>query len=164
VAENRVRDAEVFESARWSGNVAEGTLTGSETILLVEDEAFVRDVTREVLLAAGYTVLTSRTAAEALSIFAGHHREVDLLVTDIVLPGETGRTLARGLRLHNPDLAVLFITGYAEQMNVGEAERADSLAKPFSTGVLLRRIKELLDRRQAWRRDVGLLKRASGSA
>jgi two-component system, cell cycle sensor histidine kinase and response regulator CckA len=156
--------AESFESGCGIGKVVEGTQGGAETILFVEDEAFVRDVTREVLLATGYAVLTARTAAEGLIAYQEHHGAIDLLLTDIVLPGESGHTLASKLRLLNPEMGVLFVTGYPEQMNVREAESAECLAKPFSTGVLLRRIRELLDRRQVWRQESRLVKHASGCA
>lgn len=126
---------------------------GAETILLVEDEAFVRKVTCEVLRSAGYGVLTAENAAEAVGVYEGRRGEVELLLTDVVLPGETGRALARRLRRENPELKVLLVTGYGEQMGLLEAKqelkheprREECLAKPFSSAVLLRRIKQLLE-------------------
>jgi two-component system, cell cycle sensor histidine kinase and response regulator CckA len=132
----------------WDHDVIGATLGCRETILFVEDEDFVRNVTGEVLCSAGYRVLAVRNAFEALAVYDQHHGEIDLLLTDVVLPGENGRGLARKLRLRNPALAVLLVTGYVEQMATHEAEPAECLAKPFSTGILLQKIRELLDDRR----------------
>ena len=139
-----------------------GAMQGNaETILYVEDESFVRDVTREVLRSAGYTVLAARNAVEALAAYGEHRGQVDLLLTDVILPGETGCVLASKLRLQNPRLAVLLVTGYAEQVAAhqvgpaagqaaGQADgQTECMAKPFSTVVLLRKIRELLGERRA---------------
>jgi two-component system cell cycle sensor histidine kinase/response regulator CckA len=130
------------------------TMAGAETILLVEDEAFVREVTCEVLRSAGYRVLTAKNAAEATGFFDVQCGEVELLLSDVVLPGETGRVLAGKLRRQNPRLKVLLVTGYGEQMGLletvdgakHEVEREQCLAKPFSSEVLLRRVRQLLGR------------------
>jgi CheY-like chemotaxis protein len=139
---------EATAKSAWDQDVIGSTFGCRETILFVEDEDFVRDVTGEVLRSAGYRVLAVRNASEALAKYEGHSSEIDLLLTDVILPGENGRSLARGLRLRNPVLAVLLVTGYAEQMFTHEAEHAECLAKPFSTGVLLQRIRQLLDERR----------------
>jgi DNA-binding response OmpR family regulator len=76
---------------------------------------------------------------------------VALLLTDVILPGETGRALATRLRCENPELKVLLVTGYAEQMDFGEGADEEWLAKPFSTEVLLRRVRRLLDRADSGR-------------
>jgi CheY-like chemotaxis protein len=128
----------------WDHDVIGSTIGRSETILFVEDEEFVRDVTAEVLRSAGYRVLAVGNASEALATYDQHAGEIDLLLTDVVLPGETGRGLARKLKLRNSILAVLLVTGYAEQMATDESECVECLAKPFSTGVLLQRIRKLL--------------------
>jgi two-component system, cell cycle sensor histidine kinase and response regulator CckA len=130
---------------------------GTETILFVEDEAFVRKVTTEVLGAAGYRVLTAQNAEDAVQIYRRHSGEINLLLTDLVLPGETGRELALRLRRlvhhnvhhtlgHNFDhpLKVLFLTGYVEYMRVLDGE--ECLPKPFSTSSLLQKIRQVLDR------------------
>ncbi len=123
---------------RWQPGVEAG-LHGGETILLVEDEAFVREVTCEVLRSAGYQVSTAATAREARREYE-RNGGVDCVITDVVLPGESGRKLAERLWEEAPQLKVLFVTGYAEQMDT-----RDCLAKPFSTTVLLRRVRMLLD-------------------
>jgi len=132
------------EEIAWHGSVALQTPAGEETILLVEDEAFVREVTGEVLRSAGYRVLMAKNAAEGARLFDMHRAEIELLVTDVVLPGESGRALSRRLRDANPELKTLLVTGYAEQLGLLEAEPEEFLAKPFSTEVLLRRVRQLL--------------------
>ena len=124
----------------------EGALTGSETILYVEDEAFVRDVTCEVLRSAGYRVVTARNAAGGAQAYDLERGAVDLLLTDMILPGENGRALSTRLKRENPALKVLFVTGYAEQMGLRVGEHEECLAKPFSSGTLLQTLRRLIDR------------------
>ena len=116
-----------------------------ETILFVEDEGFVREPIREVLQSAGYQVLTAKTAAEAARIYEQCRGAVDLLLTDVVLPGETGPTLAQRLQKKNPALRVLLITGYAAQMGLRAEKTQELLAKPFSTFALLKKVRQVLD-------------------
>ena len=160
--------AQIPEAARagagWNCALDEAKLGGSETILFVEDEAFVRNVTSEVLRSAGYKVLTAKNADEALAAYREYRGAVDFLLTDVILPGETGTTLAGRLRREDPELKVLFVTGYAEQLGLCKGERAECLAKPFSTVVLLQRIKQLLDSRQAWAGEQHRVKHACGNA
>jgi two-component system, cell cycle sensor histidine kinase and response regulator CckA len=85
---------------------------GHGTILLVEDEARLREITCEILEAAGYRVLKARNALEAISIFNEYKAIVRLLVTDVVLPGQSGRDLANDLRSISAKLRVIFISGY----------------------------------------------------
>jgi two-component system, cell cycle sensor histidine kinase and response regulator CckA len=113
------------------------------TILYVEDEAFVREVTREVLQAAGYCVLAAKDAAEAIALYQEHCGGIDLLLTDVVLPGENGRELAARLKRRNERLKVILASGYGEQM-ADEGTPNECLPKPFSSEVLLQRVGELL--------------------
>ena len=137
---------ETLEDAnQWCPGAGEEMLRGAETILFVEDEAFVRDVTCEVLRSAGYRVLSAKNATEAIRSYDARRGEVELLLTDVVLPGETGLALAGRLRSEAPDLKVLLVTGYAEQMGRREGKHEECLAKPFSTEVLLRSVRRLLD-------------------
>jgi len=129
----------------WCPVAGEETLRGAETILFVEDEAFVREVTCEVLRSAGYRVLTAKNATEAMCYYEACRGEVELLLTDVVLPGETGLALAGRLRRADPELKVLLVTGYAEQMGRREAKHEECLAKPFSTKALLQSVRHLLD-------------------
>jgi DNA-binding response OmpR family regulator len=78
-------------------------------------------------------------------VYDARRGEVELLLTDVILPGETGRVLAGRLRRKDPELKVLLVTGYAEQMGRREAKPEECLAKPFSSEVLLRRVRQLLD-------------------
>ncbi len=115
------------------------TPRGTETILLVEDEAAVRDIATAVLELQGYSVLAAGDAAEALAI-AEQSAGVDLLVTDIVLPGDVnGRELAERLRACRPELEILYMSGYTDdpQLREGIDDRhAAFLQKPFTRGML----------------------------
>jgi CheY-like chemotaxis protein len=135
----------IEESIGWSRTADEVTSEGSKTILFLEDEAFVRDVTCEVLRSAGYLVLSAKNALEAERAYDQSSDEVDLLLADVVLPGETGRMFAVRLRRKNPALKVLLVTGYGEQMGTREGSQEECLAKPFSAEVLLRRVRQRLD-------------------
>jgi len=122
----------------------EAILNDPRTILLVEDEIFVRQVASEVLRAAGYRVLSAQNAAEAAQIYAEAEGDVDLLLTDLILPGETGRALGKRLRLADPLLPVLLATGYGDQMNCGAGE--ECLAKPFASEDLLGKVRRLIEK------------------
>jgi CheY-like chemotaxis protein len=89
---------------------------GSETVLLVEDEAAVREVTCEQLESLGYRVIACADAKEALAASARHREPLHLLLTDVVMPGMNGRELAARLRLTRPGLRVLFASGYGEDV------------------------------------------------
>ena len=118
---------------------------GTETVLLVEDENFVREVTNEVLKSAGYRVFTARNATEALA-HGESLRQVDLLLTDIVLPGKDGRVLAGVLRSLQPNLPVLFVSGYPLRLaEIAAAEPAEAwLPKPYSVAALLQKVRQVL--------------------
>jgi CheY-like chemotaxis protein len=115
------------------------------TILLVEDEDFVRQVTAEVLSFGGYQVLGARTAAEAMRIFRQYGEKVQLLLTDVVLPGTNGRDLARNLRLLHPGLRTMFISGYPDnEVAKGSLEEPGVfyLPKPFSVESLMQKVRQ----------------------
>ena len=116
----------------------------TRTILLVEDETFVRGVACEILESAGYRVLAARDADEAKCLYDAHCGEVDLLLTDVVLPGRSGPELAAALRQKSPALKILFTTGYPEQLQSRLAAQNACMAKPFSSSTLLETIKKLL--------------------
>ncbi len=117
----------------------------AETILLVEDEGVVREVTCEVLRSAGYTVLTAKNAVEAVRQYEACGGAVELLLTDVILPGESGHALATRLRQADPRLKVLLVTGYGREMDLGEVGKGECLAKPYSRGVLLREVRQRMD-------------------
>ena len=123
---------------------AGGDGSSAGTILLVEDEVFVRDVTSEVLRSAGYRVLPAKNTADAEQLYVQRGGEVDLLLTDVILPGEDGRCFAERLRLSHPTLKTLLVTGYAEQLGLLAGGREEYLAKPFSTMELLEKVQEMV--------------------
>lgn len=134
--------AETRDERMWQSGAAEDG--DAVTILLVEDEGFVREVTSEVLRSAGYHVLAARNAIEAERAYVQLWGEVDLLLTDVILPGETGSSFAGRLRLANSRLKILLVTGYPEQMRLLETEQEECMAKPFSTRELLERVKQMI--------------------
>lgn len=124
----------------------------SRTILLVEDEAFVRDVMDEALQSVGYHVLKTQNAEEALQLYQSLHGELNLLLTDVVMPGQNGRDLARQLRKQCPGLRTIFMSGYGESMALLGAERDANvfyLSKPFSLPALLNKVKDVLKQDEA---------------
>ena len=120
---------------------------GTGTILLAEDEQDVREVAREFLESGGYTVIEARDGADALKKVELHRSAIDLLVTDMVMPGMTGQELTARLRQSRPETRVLYMSGYSERA-AADAARGDSsmrlLAKPFSRWALLRAVHEVL--------------------
>jgi len=121
---------------------------GSETVLLVEDEEDLRDMTHEILESHGYRVLTARHGGEALSISERHRGVIDLLLTDVVMPQMSGPVLAESLRARHAGLRVLYMSGYTADAigrhGVLEAGLA-LLHKPFTPDALTRKVRELLD-------------------
>jgi PAS domain S-box-containing protein len=120
---------------------------GTGTILLVEDEQDVREVAREFLESGGYTVIEARDGAEALKKLGKHEGGIDLVVTDMIMPGMTGQDLTARLKQERPEIRVLYMSGYSERA-AADSIRGDSsmrlLAKPFSRWALLRAVHELL--------------------
>jgi PAS domain S-box-containing protein len=120
----------------------------SETVLLVEDEDALRGLMQETLEDNGYTVLAARDGAEALRISDEHPGRIHVVLTDLVMPGLTGRSTADGIALTRPDAKILYISGYSLEAVIGRgALRRDAafLGKPFTLDALLRRLRELLD-------------------
>jgi two-component system cell cycle sensor histidine kinase/response regulator CckA len=122
-------------------------LTGQGTVLLVEDEDAVRSFAARALGQRGYNVLQATTGIEALEIFANHQGEVDLVVSDVVMPEMDGPTLFEKLRRQRPDLKVIFISGYAEdafRQHLAENEDFMFLQKPFDLKELAAAVKAAL--------------------
>ena len=121
---------------------------GSETILLVEDAAPLRELTRQLLEDFGYTVLDSGDPAEAIRIAGKHKGPLPLMITDVVMPGFSGPVLAERLATTRPEIRVLYTSGYVDdtavQNDVLNQGRA-FLEKPFTRDVLVRKVRELLD-------------------
>jgi len=120
---------------------------GAGTVLVVEDEAGVRALLCRILEKAGYTVIAAGTAEEALLLEAGHRGAIDLLFTDIVLPGMSGRDLAQAMAVRRPETPVLYASGYNEEIVAarGVIEPGISyLAKPYTSDEVLRRVAGLV--------------------
>jgi two-component system cell cycle sensor histidine kinase/response regulator CckA len=121
---------------------------GPRSILVAEDEPAVLNLIERVLSSAGYTVLSASTGAEALAIVGAYASDIDLLVSDAVMPGMAGRELARQLRVERPGLPILFVSGWAgeafERDWAGEPA-VDLLLKPFEVAELLERVGRLLE-------------------
>jgi two-component system cell cycle sensor histidine kinase/response regulator CckA len=117
---------------------------GSETILLVEDDAGVRRAMRRVLAAAGYDVLVAQHAAEAEALFHQHGSQVDVLLTDVNMPGLSGPALARRLRAQFPDLPVIFMSGYVGETQHGELAHDPVLEKPVTQAALTVEVRRAL--------------------
>jgi DNA-binding response OmpR family regulator len=115
------------------------------TILLVEDELFVREATRSILEHAGFEVLPAEDARDAMKVYEGFTREIDLVMTDMVLPGGTGRQVGQDLRRRSPEIVVLMTSGYSDQDEMEEPEaRTYFLAKPYSKRTLVEKIETIL--------------------
>jgi len=127
---------------------APATVQGTETLLVVENEAPVRELTRRMLEAKGYTVLTAATPADALAMVERHAGPIHLAVTDVILPGMDGPELARRLEQAQPGLRVLFVSGYANEAIVHQGVLDPGVAylpKPFTAEALVRKVREVLD-------------------
>ncbi len=122
-------------------------LTGTGTVLLVEDEEAVRAFAARALGSRGYTVLQASTGAEALEVMEANAGHVDLVVSDVVMPEMDGPTLLKRLRQRNPDIKIIFISGYAEdafRKSLADDERFVFLPKPFSLKQLAEAVKDTL--------------------
>jgi len=121
--------------------------SGGETILVVEDEKAVRDLTVRILQQLGYSILTASSGAEALEISRSHTGHIDLLLTDVVMPNMSGRQLADHLQTTRPSTKVLFLSGYTENTVVHHGvldAGVDFLPKPFSRENLSKKLREVL--------------------
>jgi signal transduction histidine kinase/ActR/RegA family two-component response regulator len=121
---------------------------GRETLLVAEDESSVRDLAVRILREAGYTVLAASDGDEALRVAASHGAPIDLLLTDVVMPGMSGKELAQRLAAGQPGIRVLFTSGYVDDAVVLDGilrEGLPFLPKPFSQEDLLLRVRETLD-------------------
>jgi PAS domain S-box-containing protein len=121
---------------------------GTETILVVEDEPHVREMIRKALEAKGYEVISSASARIALSLALESERKIDLLLTDVVMPQISGKELAAQITASKPEIAVLFMSGYAETTIAKHGILEDGIAylsKPFTPQVLVAKVRSVLD-------------------
>jgi two-component system cell cycle sensor histidine kinase/response regulator CckA len=122
-------------------------LTGQGTILLVEDEEGLRSLNARGLRSRGYTVIEASNGIEAMEALEEKNGAVDLVVSDVVMPEMDGPTLLRAMRARNPDLKIIFVSGYAEDAfakSLEEDEKFDFLAKPFALSALVAKVKETM--------------------
>ena len=120
---------------------------GSETVLVVEDEQAVRDLTVKMMRQLGYHVLAAASGAEAIEISKAHTGQIALLLTDVVMPGMSGRQVADILAKTRPEIRVLYLSGYTENTMVHHGvleEGVSFLPKPFSREVLAKKVREIL--------------------
>src|SRR5207302_2465490 len=138
---------EPTQSDRATPAPAAESLRGAETILVVEDVAAVRTVTRTMLERYGYTVLEAPNGAAAIDLVAAHTGPLHLLLTDVVMPEVGGRELAQRMKTARPDLKVLFMSGYTDDaiVNHGVLDPGTVyLQKPFTPDGLARKVREAL--------------------
>ncbi len=142
-----VDESEVTVAPVVDEKAALSDLTGSATILLVEDEEAVRAFSARALETRGYTVKAASTGVEALELFNQLEGHIDLVVSDVVMPEMDGPSLLRELRKTRPDLKIIFVSGYAEEAfkkNLPDGESFHFLPKPFSLKQLATAVKEAL--------------------
>jgi PAS domain S-box-containing protein len=121
---------------------------GSERILLVEDDEQVRELARSVLARQGYQVITAVGGAEAISLMDGREDAVDLLLTDVVMPEMSGKDLFDHLAVTHPDLRVLYMSGYTDDVIAHRGvidEGVNFIQKPFTVQALAARVRQVLD-------------------
>ncbi len=116
------------------------------TILLVEDEPFVREATCRILESAGFAVLPAEDAQEAMKVYEECKRRIDLVITDMGLPGRTGQQLGQDLHEHSPEVVVLVTSGYSHPEDDAEVPGSHTyfLPKPYSKRTLVEKIEKIL--------------------
>ena len=123
-------------------------LRGSETVLAVDDDQMMLDLVNEMLTPLGYKVLSAASGEEALELMDSKQEKVDLLLTDVVLPGIKGQELAQKMLVAYPEVRVLFMSGYlcpSMAHNDSEQDFGAFIQKPFAPNSLLRKMRKLLD-------------------
>jgi len=136
--------ADVEQAA--SSEASRASVRGHETILVVEDDPAVRELVRDELSKLGYRVLEAKNGLDACLLATQQIGALHLLLTDVVMPGMSGTELAQHLRVIKPELKVLFISGYTDDIGIGAGEASSAyLQKPFTPEALAKLVRELLD-------------------
>jgi CheY-like chemotaxis protein len=136
------------EKARAGRPVERGVLSGTETILVGEDEDALRKIAAEFLKTMGYRVITAKNGEEALALFRESSGEIDLVLMDIAMPGMGGLDVYHEIKKIKPDIAALFMTGYSlETSGLGAVQKQgiSAIRKPFTMAGLDRKIREMLE-------------------
>lgn len=131
------------------------SLRGNETILLVEDEDSLRNMTKLILESNGYNVIEARDGTQALRLSSAHAGTIDLLLTDIVMPGMTGLAVAEQLHRERPETKIAFMSGYADPEQLREVGPAEMIEKPTTPEGLLLRLRTIFDSKPKQDRRVG---------
>ncbi|MDB5050329.1 MAG: domain S-box protein [Fibrobacteres bacterium] len=147
-AEDEVEAIRKLPSLPGAAKSGKSAKSGKETVLLVEDEDMVRRLISHVLLSHGYKVLEAGSGLAALEVVDRHEGPIDLLLTDVVMAGMSGRELAEKLLTMRPGLKVLYMSGYTDDAMLRHGVFQNSMAflgKPFSPGTLVRKLREVID-------------------
>jgi CheY-like chemotaxis protein len=138
----------VIRETRHGAATAEPAPGGNERILLVEDDDLVRGLARRALEHRGYTIMQAAGPEAALELAAAHEGRIDLLLTDVIMPGMSGRALAERLVPLRPDMKVLYSSGYTDEAIVRHGVLEEGIAflqKPYTPDSLARKVREVLD-------------------
>ena len=139
------------EPAKTATKQSTPVVSGSETILLVEDEDSLRRLARDVLEMNGYTVIDAPNGNAALEAYSQHKGRIHLILTDLVMPGMSGRELAEHTTRLDPRSKVVYMSGYTDDTVVLHAAFEDGIEfiqKPFSPDSLAEKIREVLDKQE----------------
>jgi PAS domain S-box-containing protein len=139
---------EVNVSKDRAGALSNAGLQGTETILVVEDEEMLRELVCASLKRNGYSVLEAQHGQDALALCEGHQGPIHLLATDVVMPKLSGRELVERVAPMHPEMKVLFMSGYTEDVIIHHGVLEESMhfiGKPFTTNILLRKVRQVLD-------------------
>jgi two-component system cell cycle sensor histidine kinase/response regulator CckA len=120
---------------------------GTATILLAEDEALLRELGETILVQAGYRVLSAAGPEDLRSLVAGHSGKIDLLLTDVVMPGLSGQELVQLVKRRWPEIRVLYMSGYSDDEIENLDRDAGFLQKPFTPAELMAKVQQLLGKR-----------------
>lgn len=143
--------AEEIEEGDVTTSLPEPATGGAETILLVEDEKAVRELSRKMLEKSGYAVLGAADGKEALEIAKTYQGDIHILISDVIMPEMSGTELAEATRMLRPEMKVLFVSGYTDERLLPQGEMVGELPflqKPFTLGTLSQKVRETLDGNQ----------------